>query len=181
MICRSGFAAHPEIAESAKRQHGQAIPDLIAPDSEPIQLRGFNDDRNHTVSPVFLSEIVRDRVVELAALILDRLSEQQLHQSLAGGIILTGGGSQLLGIDMLFEALTRSAVRIAAPSGIYGLADRLGDGSSSAAVGLLDWMLDSADVTPRAASEQRPVGSPVPAVGAVARGLLNFARVFSPN
>lgn len=176
-----GLRCSPETAESAKRQHGQAIPDLIAPDSEPIQLRGFNDDRNHTVSPVFLSEIVRDRVVELAALILDRLSEQQLHQSLAGGIILTGGGSQLLGIDMLFEALTRSAVRIAAPSGIYGLADRLGDGSSSAAVGLLDWMLDSADVTPRAASAQRPVGSPVPAVGAVARGLLNFARVFNPN
>lgn len=176
-----GLRCSPETAEAAKRQYGQAVPELIAPDPAPIELVGFSEGRTHSVSRVFLSEIVRDRIVEIVALLLDRVAERQLHQSLAGGVVLTGGGSQLLGVDMLFEALTGSAVRVAAPGGVYGLSDRLGDGSSTAAVGLLDWMLDGSDVTPRSSYAGRQSPSGVPAVGAVARGLLNFARVFNPN
>ena len=176
-----GLRCSPETAEMAKRRYGQAVPDLIPPDPKPIELVGFEQGRTHTVSPVFLAEIVRDRIVEIVALLLDRIAERQLQQSLAGGVILTGGGSQLLGVDMLFEALTGSAVRVASPEGIYGLSDRLGDGSSTAAVGLLDWMLDATEVMPRAVPVAQQPGGAVPAVGAVARGLLNFARVFNPN
>ncbi len=176
-----GLRCSPETAEAAKRQYGQAVPDLIPPDPEPIELSGFSEGRTHSVSPVFLSEIVRDRIVEIVALLLERVSERQLHQSLAGGVILTGGGSQLVGVDTLFEALTGSAVRVAAPSGVYGLADRLGDGSSTAAVGLLDWMLDATDLSPHSTPVARQSGSAAPAVGAIARSLLSFARVFNPN
>ena len=60
-------------------------------------------------------------------------------RQLPGGIILTGGASQLSGIAELGREVLGMPVRVAAPTGIGGLVDTLLTPAYSTSVGLLQW------------------------------------------
>lgn len=67
--------------------------------SKTVQFMGHNF--NYT--PQMLNEIVTARLEELADIILEQIKEADFDQQLAGGVILTGGGSQIKGIENVFK------------------------------------------------------------------------------
>ena len=178
-------------ADEARRimqAHGQAIPQLIREDAADIELRGFSPAAGdaQTVAPTFVAEIIYARVCEIITMISNRVTEQQLRQAVAGGIILTGSGAMLGGIDLLFSKALESPARVADPGELFGLTDKLSRPDALGAGGMLDWMLDSGDAmqTTQAGGTgglRRQSESAGSMLASLASGVSSLARVFSPN
>ena len=67
------------------------------------------------------------------------LPQDEKNVLLPGGLVLTGGGSNLAGIDALGSGVLKIPLRISAPLNVYGAGDQLNDPAYSTAVGLLSW------------------------------------------
>src|SRR4030043_244717 len=55
------------------------------------------------------------------------------------GLILTGGGSKLAGLEALAHSVIRIPTRVGEPMGVYGITDILHDPAHATGVGLLLW------------------------------------------
>ena len=55
------------------------------------------------------------------------------------GLVLTGGSSNLSGIETLGRDILQLPVRVGIPTNIYGIADALRDPAYATSVGLLLW------------------------------------------
>ncbi len=87
--------------------------------------------------------IIQPRLEEIFELILDRIKENGLANDIAGGIVVTGGGSQTIEIDKIGKRSTGWAVKRAKPIGISGLIDDVQEADFATAVGLLKFSLNS--------------------------------------
>ena len=180
-----GLHCTNEEAAMVMQSHGHAVPQMIPPDAGEIELRGFNGvagGPNH-VSPEFVAEIIHARVCEMISMIAGRITEHQLQHAVAGGIVLTGAGAMLGGIDLLFSKALVAPARVGVVGEIHGLTDKLRNPDALGAVGMLDWMLDSGDAI--SANQARTLRLQSESAGSVlaslASGVAGLARVFSPN
>lgn len=90
-----------------------------------------------------LYEITKARLDELMRLIMLELPEE-IYSGIRAGIVLTGGTTNIPGIEYLAQSITRLPVRIGAPQEFVGLADILREPMCSTVVGLLLWELSAA-------------------------------------
>ena len=172
-------------ARRVMQSYGYAIPQLV-PDSAPdIELHGFSPDpgQSQVISPGFVAEIIYARVCEIITMIASRITEHQLQHAVNGGIILTGAGALLNGVDLLFSKGLETPARMASVGDIYGLTDKLDRPDSFGAVGMLDWMLDSGDAMQanQPSHLRQRAGGAGSMFGSLASGVAGLARVFSPN
>ncbi|MBM4432749.1 MAG: hypothetical protein FJ025_01955 [Chloroflexi bacterium] len=93
----------------------------------------------HGVSYQDLCDILRARVEEILRLILLELPQTEYKALVPGGLVLTGGSSNLSGIETLGHDVLRLPVRVGVPTGMYGIADTLSDPAYATGVGLLLW------------------------------------------
>ncbi len=180
-----GLHCSSDEARRVMHLHGQAVPQLIPNDAANIELRGFSPGASdvQSVPPSFVAEIISARVAEIISMINARITEFQLQHAVAGGIVLTGSGAMLGGVDLLFSKAMESPARIANAGDLYGLTDRLNRPDALGAVGMLDWMLDSGDfvqLSQTAAPKRRAEGTSS-MFSSIASGVAGLARVFSPN
>jgi cell division protein FtsA len=76
---------------------------------------------------------------ELLKLIVLELPSGEQNALVHGGLVLTGGSSNLAGIDALGREVLKMPVRVGAPLSVYGISDQLRDPAYATAVGLLLW------------------------------------------
>jgi cell division protein FtsA len=76
---------------------------------------------------------------ELLKLIILELPSGEQNALVPGGLVLTGGSSNLAGIDALGREVLKMPVRVGAPLSVYGISDQLKDPAYATAVGLLLW------------------------------------------
>lgn len=180
-----GLHCSNEEARRIMHLHGQAIPQLVANDAEEIELRRFSPGagEGQAVTPKFVAEIINARVCEIISMITHRITEHQLQQAVAGGIVLTGSGAMLGGLDLLFSKAMESPTRAADAGDLFGLTDKLSRPDALGAVGMLDWMLDSGDVvqTERTGASHRRAERSGSMLASLTSGVSSLARVFSPN
>ena len=180
-----GLHCSNEEARRVMETHGEAVPELIPSDAGDIELRGFSHVAGvaQTTPHSFVAEIIHARVCEIISMISARIAEQQLQRAVAGGIVLTGTGAMLGGIDLLFSKAMQSATRIGDSGELYGLTDKLTGPQALGAVGMLDWMLDSSDVMQTAQPNglARKSSGNTNMLGSLTAGIASLARVFSPN
>ncbi|MDZ4231157.1 MAG: cell division protein FtsA, partial [Dehalococcoidales bacterium] len=126
-----------EVAEEMKKMHASVMP----------VYEGKSDSGNvmaedgHGASYQDLCDIVRARVEEIMRLILLELprSESEYEALVPAGLVLTGGSSNLSGIDILGRDILRLPVRVGSPNNIYGITDALCNPAYATSVGLLLW------------------------------------------
>ncbi len=179
-----GLGCSFEEARRVMDAHGLAIPQLAPPDAPPIELQRLNSAVGEPPSaPVSLvAEIIHARVCEIITMVCDRVVEQQLRQPVAGGVILTGGGARLGGIDLLVSKALDTRARVAATGQLYGLTDRVDAPDACGALGMLEWMLDSGDsVRGAPARLWRSGASDGSMLSSLASAMSTVARAFSPN
>ena len=78
---------------------------------------------NRTISRLALNTVVNARVLELFTVIRENLEDQDLLHRLHSGVVLTGGGAQLKGVDALAEQVLGVSTRIGRPLHVDGLED----------------------------------------------------------
>jgi len=93
----------------------------------------------HGISFQDLCDIIRARVEEIIRLILLELPRAEYETLVPAGLVLTGGGANLSGIEALGRDILQLPVRVGVASNIYGITDSLQDPAYSTGVGLLLW------------------------------------------
>ncbi len=124
-------------AEKAKVAHGHAIPDMVDLD-ETIETKGY-DGESHQVHARDLSRTLNDRTDELLRLVLIKLKESGLRVMPPAGIVFTGGGANIPGLQEMAKDMMPGPVRIAHPKDILGLPDTLKSPTYSTSIGILLW------------------------------------------
>ncbi|MGY6522585.1 MAG: cell division protein FtsA [Mongoliitalea sp.] len=102
-------------AELLKTKFGRAIPEEANP-NEIVSIPGLRNRPPKEISIKNLASIIQARMEEIIEYVQSELVASGYYKKLAGGIVLTGGGSQLQGVAQLFEYLTGLDTRIGYPN-----------------------------------------------------------------
>ena len=124
-----------DVAEEMKKRYGSAMPVY----ESKVDTTSTISEDGHGVSYQDLCDIVRARVEEIMRLILLEMPRSEYETLVPGGLVLTGGSSNLSGIEALGRDILRLPVRVGVPTNMYGIADALRDPAYATSVGLLLW------------------------------------------
>ncbi len=124
-----------DVAEEMKKRYGSVMPvyESRAETESTISADG------HGVSYQDLCDIVRARVEEIIRLILLEMPRADYEELVPAGLVLTGGSSNLAGIEALGRDILRLPVRVGVPTTMSGISDVLRDPAHATSVGLLLW------------------------------------------
>jgi cell division protein FtsA len=125
-----------DVAEEMKKKYGSVTP--------VYETKGGSGSDNlttngHGVSHQDLCDIIRARVEEILRLIVLEMPSSDYESLVPDGIVLTGGSSNLAGIEALGRNTLQLPVRVGIPSSMYGIGDALHDPAYATSVGLLLW------------------------------------------
>ncbi len=136
-----GLRTPVDHAEQIKIDHGAAMSTLVDPE-EMISVPTVGERPAREVSRAILASIIEPRVEEIFRLVLKELKRTDFYQSVAGGVVLTGGGSLLNGIDLLAERIFDMPVRVGTPSGFTGISSIVTNPIYATAFGLVRYGID---------------------------------------
>ncbi|HSM14032.1 MAG TPA: cell division protein FtsA [Thermoanaerobaculia bacterium] len=134
MVLRTPYAE----AERIKLQEGCCLLSMVQ-DEEGISVPGVAGGASRVVPRREICEILQPRAEELISLVREDLTRSGWEGQLRGGVVLTGGGSQLDGLLELAGQIFNASVRYGVAHGLGGLVDVLGSPGWSAAAGLVRW------------------------------------------
>lgn len=127
-------------AEDIKLKYGHAQSHLVE-DIEmarvSITVPGAAEERTVTFSKKFLSRVIEARVAEIFSLVIRQARDSGYLSSVAAGMVVTGGSSQLEGICGLAGNVTKLPARLGVPTVVSGAVDIPGNPVYATAVGLL--------------------------------------------
>ena len=125
-------------AEALKKTEASAI---LGPDhgvSLRVQVPGSSPlIESRTISRRALDTVVNLRLKELVSIIRCGLEDRDLMHRLHAGIVLTGGGAAMRGVDALIQRELGLPVRIGKPVNVDGLSDAENPASFAAVAGAL--------------------------------------------
>jgi len=124
-----------EIAEAMKKKYGNVYPEVLTKNQDST----LTVEDGHSVSYRDLCNIIKVRMEELLRLILLEMPDSNYASLAPAGLVLTGGCSNLAGLEALARQTIRIQTRIGEPMGVYGITDILHDPAHSTGVGLLLW------------------------------------------
>src|SRR3954468_22125020 len=123
-------------AEEIKIKYAGALSQLAKPD-ETIEVPSVGDRPPRRLARQTLAEVVEPRYEELFALGREELRRSGFEETIAAGIVLTGGSAKMEGAVELAEEVFHMPVRLGVPQYITGLVDVVSNPIHSTGVGLL--------------------------------------------
>ncbi len=124
------------VAEKLKARYGHALPELI-PENETVNAPSFGGKPNQTYSRQFIAEILSARAEELLLFIQREINRSGYGDLLSAGLVLTGGGSRLPGLDALGREMLGIPVRIGRPAPLGDIPKEILTPENACGVGLL--------------------------------------------
>ncbi|MFC2069958.1 cell division protein FtsA [Chloroflexota bacterium] len=125
-----------DVAEEMKKRYGSVMSIYEGTSTETTS--PLSED-GHGASYQDLYDILRARVEEIIRLILLELPRSEYETLVPAGLVLTGGSSNLSGIDALGRDILQLPVRVGTPDNVSGINDSLRDPAYATSVGLLIW------------------------------------------
>lgn len=109
-----GLRTTMQDAERIKKEHGIALFEAFTHD-HVIELESVEGHRKELVHTLDLLPIIEPRAYELITFINEEIVTRHLRHFMRTGIVLTGGGALLKGLDTLTEKICGMPVRIGKP------------------------------------------------------------------
>ncbi len=125
-------------AENLKLNYGHALPDVID-HAEKVEVRQVGGDRIQALPRRFLAEIIGPRMVEIFQMAREEVRKTGFDQLLPAGVVVSGGGSRLMGTMDAAQAVFNTSARLGQPVAMTGLADKAHGPSFAVASGLVKW------------------------------------------
>jgi cell division protein FtsA len=124
-----------DVAEEMKKKYGSVAPvyETRGPASSDLISNG------HSISHRDLCEIIRARVEELLRLIVLEMPTSEYEKLAPDGIVLSGGCSNLAGIEALGRNTLQLPVRVGMPKSVFGISEGLHDPAYATGMGLVLW------------------------------------------
>jgi cell division protein FtsA len=126
------------VAEEMKVKFGNVMPALI-PEDEEVVVPAFQGQSPRLVKQRGLCEALNLRMMEILKHIMLRVTQAGLRQLPPGGLVITGGTSDIAGLQEMVESVLGGRVRLANPDMVPGLPSQLRKPAFSASVGALLW------------------------------------------
>lgn len=116
---KEGCMVMPNQAESLKVKFGKAIAE-DASWNEVVSIPGLRNRMPKEISIKNLAHIIEARMEEIIEMVHAEIIRSGYENRLAGGVVITGGGSQLQDAKELFELVTGLDARIGYPNEYLG-------------------------------------------------------------
>jgi len=126
-----------DVAEEMKRKFGSVMP-VYESKVDTASMTTISED-GHGISYQDMCDIIRARVEEILRLIILELPRSETETLVPAGLVLTGGSSNLAGIDVLGRDILQLPVRVGIPTSMHGITDTLRDPAYATGVGLMLW------------------------------------------
>jgi len=140
-------------AEKLKIEHGKASPDPSDAD-EDVWIIGNKTIGDRSISRKAISDVIHVRIVELFEIISKELGALLDPDELKGGILLTGGGSKLPGIENVASKVLGMPVRKAGFT--PGIDSELATHENATVLGLLHYGLEDHGRPPGQKNDDEP-------------------------
>lgn len=146
-----GLRTPLDAAEKIKKKYGCALPALIK-DDETMEVPSVGGRDPRILARKLLVRIVEPRIEEIFEHIRNEIQRSGYFESLAAGVVLTGGATIMEGVPELAEDVLGIPARRGLPSGIGGLIDVVRSPAYSTGVGLIRYGAREASLIARPAS-----------------------------
>lgn len=123
-------------AEQIKIEHGCVLNDLM-PAEEDIPISHSDVHGDKKVSKKTISSIIEPRMQEIFSMVAQEIKSSGCKNVLPGGILITGGGCLLDGIQELASDMMGIPVKTAFPSNISGMTDMVNDPRYATGIGII--------------------------------------------
>ncbi|GAW92139.1 actin-like ATPase [Calderihabitans maritimus] len=123
-------------AEEIKKKHGCVLAELM-PSDELVEIPNVGKQEFRRVSRKTIASIIEPRILEILALIKERIYDSGYKGMLPGGVVLTGGVASMDGLVELAAEELQMPVRVGLPGKIGGLTDMVNFGSYATVTGLV--------------------------------------------
>ena len=131
-----GLRTNGPVAEDLKIAHGVALASL-ANDEETIMVPGIGEREAREVRTQILAAIIEPRTEEIFTMVKKAVANDPFYRLLGAGIVLSGGGSRLRGMDGVAEEVFDLPVRTGKPSNLMGLSELVDSAEWTTGIGLL--------------------------------------------
>lgn len=125
-------------AERIKKRYGCALSSMVNKD-ETITVPGVGGRQPRVLARSVLADITEPRLEEIMSLVRRELEKYGLMNTIASGVVLTGGAVAVEGMVELSEQIFDMPVRLGYPTGISGLVDVVNSPVYATGVGLVLW------------------------------------------
>ncbi len=125
-------------AEDIKIKYGAAIPSLVDAD-EMISVPGVGTRSTRDISRNVLASIIGPRMEEILTMAQREIKKANYPETLAAGVVLTGGGSLMPGTIEMAEQIFDMPVKIGIPRGFDGLTDMADSPIHATGIGLIQY------------------------------------------
>ncbi len=125
-----------QYANDIKIKYACALRQLANPE-ESIEVPSVGERPPRKLSRQTLAEVVEPRYEELLSLVQAELRKSGFEETIAAGIVLTGGSSKMEGVVDLAEEIFHMPVRLGVPQYVSGLSDVVRNPIHATGVGLL--------------------------------------------
>ncbi len=131
-----GLRAPIEQVEEIKKTLGCAYAPLVN-ELEEVKVNLIGRKTERIVPRRVVAEIIQPRMEEIFGFVQKELKDHGLEGRAAAGVVVTGGGALLSGIEEVAEKVLRLSVRVGYPIGISGLVGVANSPIYSTAIGLM--------------------------------------------
>lgn len=124
-----------DIAEKVKLKYGHAWADDV-PDKGRVDLSEIDIKAEGVFTKKYISEICEARMEEILQAVHNELKKINRDTKLPAGIIITGGGAKIPGLEKLAKKVFKLPVEIGKPHSLSGITEKVYDPRMSVSVGL---------------------------------------------